>query len=114
VNGWQFRLAASTPDAAAHADAEQWHAAAVPSTVQMDLLRNGLIVDPFTGAHETQLQWIGLADWEYRTTLNVDAATLTHEHVDLVFDGLDTYATVRLNGQQILEADNMFRRWRMS
>lgn len=113
VNGWQFRLAASTPDAAAHADAEQWHAGAVPSTVQTDLLRNGLIVDPFTGAHEAQLQWIGLADWEYRTTLTVDAATLTHEHVDLVFDGLDTYATVRLNGQQILEADNMFRRWRV-
>ena len=57
------------PDASAHADAQQWHAAAVPSTVQMDLLRNGMIVDPFTGAHEAQLQWIGLADWEYRTTL---------------------------------------------
>ena len=38
---------------------------------------------------------------------------MTHEHVDLVFDGLDTYATVRLNGQQILAADNMFRRWRV-
>jgi beta-mannosidase len=113
VNGWQFRLATSTPDAAAHAEAQQWHAAVVPSTVQTDLLRNGLIADPFTGAHEAQLQWIGLADWEYRTTLNMDAATLTHEHVDLVFDGLDTYATVRLNGQQILEADNMFRRWRV-
>ncbi|HZD46839.1 MAG TPA: hypothetical protein VE109_12250, partial [Acidobacteriaceae bacterium] len=76
VNGWQFRIAASTPDAAAHAEAQQWHAAAVPSTVQTDLLRNGLIADPFSGAHEAQLQWIGLADWEYRTTLNVDAATL--------------------------------------
>jgi beta-mannosidase len=113
AGGWQFRLAASTPDASAHPEAQQWHPATVPSTVQTDLLRNGLIVDPFTGAHEAQLQWIGLADWEYQTTLNVDAATLTHEHVDLVFDGLDTYATVRLNGQQILEADNMFRRWRV-
>lgn len=113
VGGWQFRLANSTPDAAAHPDTQQWHAAAVPSTVQMDLLRNKLIVDPFTGAHEAQLQWIGLADWEYRTTLNVDAATLAHDHVDMVFNGLDTYATVRLNGQKILEADNMFRRWRV-
>jgi beta-mannosidase len=113
VGGWQFRVAASTPDASAHRDAQQWHAAAVPSTVQMDLLRNKMIVDPFTGAHEAELQWIGLADWEYRTTLNVDAATLTHEHVELVFDGLDTFATVRLNGQTILTADNMFRRWRV-
>ena len=113
IGGWQFRLAASTPDAAAHADAQQWHPASVPSTVQTDLLRNNLIVDPFTGAHEAQLQWIGLSDWEYRTTLNADAATLAHEQVELVFDGLDTYATVRLNGQQILVADNMFRRWRI-
>src|ERR1700743_2464098 len=60
VSGWQFRLAASTPDPAPHPDAEQWHAATVPSTVQTDLLRNGLIVDPFTDAHEAQLQWIGL------------------------------------------------------
>jgi beta-mannosidase len=113
VGGWQFRLAASTPDAAAHANAQQWHPASVPSTVQTDLLRNGMIVDPFAGAHEAQLQWIGLSDWEYQTTLNVDAATLQHEHVELVFDGLDTFATVRLNGEQILVANNMFRRWRI-
>lgn len=113
VGGWQFRLTPSTPDASAHADAQQWHPAAVPSTVQMDLLRNKMIVDPFTGAHEAQLQWIGLTDWEYRTTLNADAATLAHQHVELVFDGLDTYATVRLNGHTILVADNMFRRWRV-
>src|SRR6478609_6931180 len=73
VGGWQFRLAASTPDASAHREAQQWHSATVPSTVQTDLLRNGLITDPFTGAHEAQLQWIGLADWEYQTMLNVDA-----------------------------------------
>ncbi len=113
VGGWQFRLAASTPDASAHREAQQWHSATVPSTVQTDLLRNGLITDPFTGAHEAQLQWIGLADWEYQTMLNVDATMLTHDHLDLVFDGLDTYATVRLNGQQILQADNMFRHWRV-
>ena len=112
-SGWQFRLAASTPDAAAHADAQQWHPAAVPSTVQTDLLRNRMIVDPFIGAHERELQWIGLADWDYRTSLHVDAAMLAHDHLDLVFDGLDTFATVRVNGQEVLEADNMFRHWRV-
>ncbi len=34
---------------------------------------------------------------------NVDAS----KHV-LVFDGLDTYATVKLNGDIILKSDNMF------
>ena len=108
-SGWQFRAVANAEQAAV----KEWHPARVPGVVQTDLLDNKLIADPFDRDNEFRLQWIGLADWEYRTTLNVDAATLTHEHVDLVFEGLDTYATVRLNGQQILEADNMFRRWRV-
>src|SRR6185312_9988166 len=36
VGGWQFRLAASTPDTSAHSEAQQWHSATVPSTVQTD------------------------------------------------------------------------------
>ena len=36
-----------------------------------------------------------------------------HEHLDLVFEGLDTFADVYLNEQAILHADNMFRRWRI-
>ncbi len=43
----------------------------------------------------------------------VDAAALAHDHVDLVFEGLDTFADVYLNEQAILHADNMFRRWRI-
>jgi len=38
---------------------------------------------------------------------------LAHDHVDLVFAGLDTFADVYLNDQAILHADNMFRDWRV-
>ena len=80
-----------------------WHPAQVPGVVQTDLLAAHLIPDPFYGDNESRLQWIGLTDWEYRTTFQVDAATLQHEHVDLVFDGLDTYAEVFLNEQPVLD-----------
>ena len=43
----------------------------------------------------------------------MDAAALAREHIDLVFEGLDTFADVYLNDQAILHADNMFRRWRI-
>ncbi|WP_164256074.1 glycosyl hydrolase 2 galactose-binding domain-containing protein, partial [Stenotrophomonas maltophilia] len=33
-------------------------------------------------------------------------------HLDLVFDGLDTYAEVRVNGTLLIAADNAHRRWR--
>ena len=80
--------------------------------VQTDLLQVGLIPDPFFGDNEKQLQWIGLTDWEYRTEFAVDATMLRRKHIDLVFDGLDTFAEVTLNGRALLHTDNMFRTWR--
>ncbi len=107
-SGWQFRAIGNTDNA----DVKQWHPAQVPGVVHTDLLQNKLIPDPFDRDNEFRLQWIGLTDWEYQTTFQVDSATLGREHVDLVFDGLDTFADVYLNDQVILRTDNMFRRWR--
>jgi beta-galactosidase/beta-glucuronidase len=90
---------------------KEWHPAQVPGVVQTDLLRNRLIAEPFLQDNEFKLQWIGLTDWEYRTQLPVDAATLAHSHVDLVFEGLDTFADVYVNDNAVLHTDNMFRRW---
>src|ERR1700730_9430883 len=114
-SGWRFRalpLRALTDTG--HACPEQWHPAEVPGVVQMDLLRNKLIPDPFYRDNEKSLQWIGLTDWEYQTEFDVDAATLAREHLDLLFGGLDTFADVYLYDAQLLKADNMFRSWRLS
>jgi beta-mannosidase len=118
-SGWQFRAVASTipagnVDAASFASSNlsDWHPAQVPGVVQTDLLQNKIIPDPFDRDNEYRLQWIGLTDWEYQTVFQVDAAVLGREHVDLVFDGLDTFADVYLNDQAILHSDNMFRQWR--
>jgi beta-mannosidase len=106
---WEFRAASDTD----REQMKEWHPAEVPGVVQTDLLRDGLIPDPFYQDNDTRLQWIGLTDWEYRTTFDADAATLAHDHVDLVFEGLDTYADVYVNDQVVLHSDNMFRRWRV-
>jgi beta-mannosidase len=106
---WDFRAASDT----AQAQMKEWHPAQVPGVVQTDLLHDGLIPDPFYQDNDTRLQWIGLTDWEYRATFDADAATLARDHVDLVFEGLDTYADVYVNEQPVLHSDNMFRRWRV-
>ena len=111
--GWQFRLAPGDGNAKAHPQAAGWLPAAVPGTVQTDLLAAKLVTDPFRRDNEAAIQWVGLSDWEYRTTFDVDRATLARGHVDLVLDGLDTFADVYLNGRKLLAADNMFRRWRV-
>jgi beta-mannosidase len=109
-SGWEFRAIGST----SRTDVKEWHPAKVPGVVQTDLLQNRLIPDPFYQDNEFHLQWIGLTDWEYRTTFSVDTATLAHEHIELVFDGLDTFADVYVNDRAVLQANNMFRRWRIS
>jgi beta-mannosidase len=110
--GWQFRVA--DEDAAkAHPEVATWRAATVPGTVQTDLLDAKLIPEPFAADNEAKLQWIGLSDWEYRLDFELDGGTLRRKHVELVFDGLDTFAQVTLNGQPLGSTDNMFRRWRL-
>ncbi len=109
-SGWRFHALNDN----GHPGVEQWHPAEVPGLVQMDLLRNKLIPDPFFRDNEKSLQWIGLTDWEYQTEFDVDAATLARRHVDLQFAGLDTYADVYLNDAELLKADNMFRSWRLA
>jgi beta-mannosidase len=43
----------------------------------------------------------------------LSAESLKKKNTELVFDGLDTYASVYLNGKLVLKADNMFRQWRV-
>ncbi len=109
ASGWEFR----SVDAAGHAETANWHKATVPGVVPTDLLANKLIPDPYYGENEKTLQWMGLTDWEYRTTVQLTAAELAHGHVEMVFDGLDTFADVYVNDVAVLHADNMFRTWRV-
>jgi beta-mannosidase len=111
--GWTFRLAPGHAEAVKHPDAAPWHAATVPGTVHTDLLANKLIPDPYVGAAEAGLQWIGLADWEYRTAFDAPSSAVRSARSDLVFEGLDTFAEVWLNGARVLDANNAFRTWRL-
>ena len=111
--GWRFRLMEGDAQTKDHHDATRWHGATVPGTVQTDLMAVKLLPDPYYRDNEARVQWVGLSDWQYETTFNVDKATLARDHVELVFDGLDTFADIYLNGQKLASADNMFRRWRV-
>ncbi|UBV44455.1 hypothetical protein LAJ19_16855 (plasmid) [Deinococcus taeanensis] len=106
---WEFKPREATQ--ALHDDfrsSSGWRSATVPGTVQQDLLRHGVIQDPYYGLNEREVQWVGTTDWLYRGTLTVEAGVLAAPHLQLTFEGLDTVSTVFLNGERVLQGDNMF------
>jgi beta-mannosidase len=107
--GWEFRQRLEQSGAVQ----PMWHPAQVPGVVHTDLLRNKLIPDPFYRSNESTLQWVENADWEYRSTFEATPEALKHSHVELVFEGLDGPAQVYVNDKLILNANNMFREWRV-
>lgn len=102
--GWQFKEAEKP-------DSSYLSVAQFPTNVHLDLLHHKLIPDPYIGKNELEVQWIGERVWVYRTTFatprKAAAATASVKAV-LAFGGLDTFATVVLNGKTILETENMF------
>ncbi|WP_250001844.1 glycoside hydrolase family 2 protein [Actinoplanes sp. M2I2] len=82
--------------------------AVVPGCVHTDLLRAGRIEDPYLDENETELAWIGRTDWEYSTSFIAEPGGRT----DLVCAGLDTVASIELNGSPVGETANMHRGYR--
>ena len=84
----------------------------VPSVVQQNLYDAGLIPHPYLGTVEETLLWISDHPWTYATHFKVNKKMLEKDMVELAFEGIDTYASVTLNGQKLFDADNQFRIWR--
>ncbi len=101
--GWQF----------AEQGRNNWRPASVPGTVHTDLMKQQVIPDPYYRSNEKAVQWVDDKNWVYKTQFTSSVAQRNQQHTDLVFDGLDTYADVYLNGQLLLQANNMFRQWRI-
>ena len=85
-----------------------WLEASVPGDVHTDLLKNGLIEDPFYRLNEHDLQWIDKTDWEYKTEFNLSKKNINSHSLSLDFQGIDTYSSIYLNDSLIVTTDNMF------
>ena len=90
---------------------KQSYPATVPGNIYSDLMDNDIIEDPFVGKNEHKVQWVSDSVWVYKSTFNLPNAVLNKQHITLNFDGLDTYATVLLNGQALLSTNNAFRNY---
>ncbi|KAJ6484976.1 glycoside hydrolase family 2 protein [Mycena vitilis] len=93
-------------------DGEWLKASRFPTTVHVELLDLKKIPDPFLGLHEWDVQWVGESRWAFKTQFSV-SDELKSSNTDLVFEGLDTFASVLLNGNEILKTNNQFLSYRV-
>ncbi|MCF7688928.1 MAG: hypothetical protein K9N01_11565 [Cephaloticoccus sp.] len=86
---------------------ERWVPAQVPGDVHLDYERAGLIADPFFGTNHDHIRWMEEWDWWYRTEVTPPPVG-PGQRLNLLFEGLDVFATIYLNGREIGCHQNMF------
>jgi beta-mannosidase len=109
-SGWSFKQRNSEVMLETDFSGDGWRTAQVPGTAHTDLMTHGLIPDPFYGMNELNVQWVGETDWLYKLEFEIaqSESVRLEGQTDLCFDGLDTFASIWLNGELILESDNFF------
>ncbi|MGH9586909.1 MAG: beta-mannosidase [Acidobacteriaceae bacterium] len=85
--------------------------ATIPGGTYTNLLAAGAIPDPFRGENNSKVQWVAEKSWTFERGFHIARDLHDKRHVELVCHGLDTLATVWLNGHEIGTANNMFRKW---
>jgi len=83
--------------------------AEVPGDAHLDLMRAGLLPDLYTGMNADHALWMEQRDFWYRCEFDLPPMT-GGQTATLVFHGLDTFATIWLNGQCLGKTNNMFLR----
>ena len=84
--------------------------ATVPGCIHTDLINHGLIADIAIHGNEADQSWIWRTDSSYETVIAQDSGPLTSH---LIFHGLDTLATIFINGVRKLSTKNMHRSYRV-
>lgn len=94
------------------ASEQEWIPAIVPGSVASDLMRAGKLEDPYYRERQYEVFDLFRRTYEYEREFSADPALLEGDRVELVCEGLDTLAEVRLNGETIGRTMNMHRTYR--
>lgn len=107
--GWQFKQVDPQRNLLQQArTADGYLPARVPGIVQWDLIGHGVLPDPFYRDNEKRIQWVEDRHWLYRLAFDLPPRAAGARTARLVFDGLDTFCTLYLNGAPLGETANMF------
>ena len=93
-------------------DEQEWMETRVPGSVLETLLSYDKVKNPYEGLNEYAVREEFRKDYRYQCTFVVKEDYMAEDNLDMVFQCLDTLATVKINGRYVGKADNMHRAWR--
>ena len=100
-NNWSFKKSTE----------KKWLPAKVPGSVYTDLIAQKIIPNPFYGTNNERLHWIDTSNWEYQHNFTCNDSLFASANIELIFDGIDTYADIYINNNLLHQSNNMFRQW---
>jgi len=83
--------------------------ASIPTTMYQVLYENQVIEDPFYGENDLKQRDLSDSDYIFSKTIEIDEALMSCKIIELEFKGLDTLATIEINGTIIGKTNNMHR-----
>jgi len=105
---WQFKQYPSSARRMRDLAPADWLTTNVPCSIFNSLITAGQIKQADIDANPENFTWVSEKSWVYKKTFDVPAKLLDCDRVDLVFDGLDTIASIWLNNKLIGKTNNMF------
>lgn len=89
-------------------DDKKWISTQTPKDIHSILIENKLIEHPYYQARDMDCRFVEQMIWVYRTELMIPEELVGHGALELKLEGVDTYASVLLNGKEIAFLNNMF------
>ncbi|WP_298847271.1 beta-mannosidase [Clostridium sp.] len=93
---------------------DKWIEACVPGSVFNDLLKKGIIEDPFYRDNEYKVLEQADYDFEYKRKFFIDEKLLNQDKLLLCCEGLDTLSEIEINGKKVTETNNMHRTYELN
>ena len=83
----------------------------LPSQAHLDLYAAQVIGDPYFGLNDFNLRWVAWSNWTYTSAPVAGLSGNSTSSTWLLFNGLDTFASISFCGKSVASTDNQFRQY---
>ncbi len=112
TGNWQFKQYPLSARRMRDLDEGDWHNCTVPSSIYSNLIEAGIIDRSKLNSNPEDFFQVSLEPWIYKKNFDLPDGFIKNEKTELIFEGLDTFSQIWLNGKLIGRTDNMFCEYR--